>query len=220
MKSPFIFLALFIACAVLITSCSKNSDTPPEEIILEEPISFPHVMFAGPEKQGAARIFANGQEIHDSAYAKSFVSEAALFYFENSSPPRKIQFDSKDTLSIYYTADPAKYGIHKDDSSDLLYNRYPMGDIYEKDSNLVDFFVNPSTGMYHEVLTGHGDYKEFKISLFAYQLKNYRVDAYGEVRLSRAKMGWKISDFKESYISTLGSLDTFAIQEYEIVFKK
>jgi hypothetical protein len=78
-------LLLLIVAAFITTGCSKNADpVPPEEETVEnDTITFPHVM-AVSTKKGLARIFTNGKEIFDSAYAGVFVAEAALYYFENA----------------------------------------------------------------------------------------------------------------------------------------
>ena len=164
------FSPLVLALLLTVSSCSKNSDAPPEEVISEDTaISYPYVMLARSERKGAARIFSNGQEIPDPAYAASFVASADLFYFQNSSPPRKIQLESADTIGIFYNEEPAKYGIHKDDTTLYLHDRYPMGPITVDDTVMVAYTINAQTGMAHPVLTAYGDHREIRIPVFAYR---------------------------------------------------
>jgi hypothetical protein len=216
-------LLLLIVAAVIVPGCSKNADSvpPAEETVDIDTISFPHIMFAS-EKKGLARLFTNRGEIFDSVYAGAYVADAALRYFENAQPPKKIQFESKDTLGVFFTDSPAKLGIHKEGNIDYLYDPYPMAVFSEEDTSMVAYTINPQTGFPHVVLTGYGDYKEYKIPVFAYVKSRYRIDYYDSTKtyLSVQKMSWKYNDFKESYINSLGPLDTLAIQEYELVYKK
>src|SRR6476620_9187301 len=131
MNSYAKLLLLSIMAAAFSPGCSKNADAipPQEQTVDEDTVTFPRILFAS-EKKGKARIFTNGKEIFDSAYASSYAAGTALYYFQNAEPPRKIQFDSKDTLGIYFTDYPAKYGIRKEGSIDYLYNRYPMGGVF------------------------------------------------------------------------------------------
>jgi hypothetical protein len=216
-------LLTLVVVAVISQGCSKNADPvpPDEETVDDDTITFPYIMF-GSEQKRSARIFSNGREILDSAHAGVFVAEAALNYFNNAQPPVKIQFESKDTLAIFFTDYPTKYGIRKEGNIDYLYNQYPMGILSKEDTSLVAYTINPQTGYAHEVLTGYGDYKEYIIPVFAYVRLRYNVDPYDSTKTyqSGGVMGWKYSVFKESYVQSLSPRDTFAIQEYEIVYKK
>jgi len=216
-------LLLWIIAGLITAGCSKNAGPlpPSEETVDNDTISFPHVMFVI-EKKGTARLFTNGREIFDSVYASVYVANAASFFFENAQPPKKIQFESKDTLGIFFGDSPETYGIHKEGDIDYLYDSYPMNPFAVEDTNMVAYTINPQTGFAHEVLTGYGDYKEFRIPIFAYVRARYVIDRYDSTKtyVSVRKMSWKYNDFKESYINTVGPMDTFAIQEYELVYKK
>ena len=80
--------------------------------------------------------------------------------------------------------------------------------------------IDTQTGMAHAILTAYGDYREIRIPVFAFRRQKYSVDAYGNVYPSVGSTSYRYSAFKESYVSTLGPRDTFAIQEYQMVFRK
>jgi hypothetical protein len=214
------FLLAIWTC--LLFSCSKNAGTlPPENSVEEDTVSYPVLMFLAPERKGLARLFSNGKEIQNPQYAASFVAEADLFYFKYSEPPRKIQFESKDSVGIFFTSQPAMFGIHKDDTTFLLQNRYPFAtpDDVGIDTGMIYYTVNPSSGFYHTTITAYGDLKEFRMPVFSYSRARYTVQPNGDTTISLVNTSFKFSAFKESYINTLGPLDTLGIQEYELVYR-
>ena len=214
---------LLLVAVVITAACSKHSDPPPpaEEPADEDTVTFPHIMFAS-EKKGKARLFTKDGEIFDSVYASVFVADAASFFFEYAEPPVKLQFESKDTQTIFYSGGQESYGIHKEGNIDFLYDSYPRSPISEEDTSMVAYTINPQTGFVHDMLTGYGDYKEYKIPIFSYLWAQYRPnhDDSTKSQLVVRKMSWKYNDFKETFFNTLEPLDTFAIQEYELVYKK
>jgi hypothetical protein len=222
MKFPnrHIFLVSLFACVLI--GCSKNGATlASEDNFDEDTVSYPLLMFLTPERKGLARLFSNGKEIQNLEYAKSFVADADLFYFYNSEPPRKIQFESKDTVGIFYSDEPALYGMHKEDTTFLLHSRYPFAspDNVTTDTSMFYYKINPETEFYHHTITAYGDLKEFRIPIFSFKHARYYPQQNDDTTPGVTKTSFRFSAFKESHIQTLGPLDTLGIQEYELVYR-
>lgn len=218
---PIQSIAIFSLFIFGIISCSKTGDdsvleeNPPEETA--DTLAYPNSMrLIRVWPKGTSRIYSNGHEIKDSIYAMTFVYDAVTFFDEQFKPPSKLEVLSRDTLQLRFADYPIKFGIHPAGGVYKLHDQYPYPEEYLEDSLMVETAVDARPGKFHSVLTGYGDDKEFKIPVFAFRITH---DLEGGTGL-RERKSMQMSQFKESYVSTLTSRDTFAIQEYEMVFQK
>lgn len=230
-----VHLPILIAATALwlfSLSCEKNVDAqPPEEIIVEEDtLSFPDTLsLRRVWPKGTSRIFANGKEINDSMYAKRFIYDAIVFHDEKYAPARKLQILSADSVRYMFTPDLftpeyITYGIHNVKDGYEFRAPYKIQEDYlQKDSGLIYYYHDAASGQYRYVHRASGNNKELKISAFVMKYSRYKTVTEGGEQVVKhyyTRMTTQNSAFKESFIQTLGPLDTLAIQEYDVTYVK
>lgn len=202
-------------------SCTKNAGTVPEEVkqkdTLESRLAFPDTMrLIRVWPKGISRIFSNKKEIKDSVYARNYMYDAIIVHEDHFKPFSKLYVISKDTLGLLIQNEMFTYGIHKAGDVYKLHSRYPYPEDRLNDTAMVEVVPFGTPGKFRPVLTGYGNNKEFKIALFAFRHFRY----LNETRTnSHQRMSTSTSIFKEDFVNTLTDRDTFALQEYEMVFK-
>jgi hypothetical protein len=222
---------------MLAYSCTKsvnedpqiiNEPEQPEQPVDEDTTTYPYNMrINGVWPKGPARIFSNGKEIQDSIYALNFVLDVIrdhIMQGERYKPAWTLTFLSKDTVRFNYDQQPVHYGIHKEGDFFKLHSEYPVHADYVKDTALYELAPDKREGMFHTVFTTSSEGKNYNLHVFVCKLRQYVPynDPYigDTIRLKMETSAMVHTKFKESFVSTLTSLDTFAIQEYNVAYRR
>lgn len=146
----------------------------------------------------------------------TFMYDAITIHEDHFKPPSKLYVLSKDTIGLLIENQFFAHGIHRSGSLYKLHSVYPYPEDRLKDTAMIEVVPFGTPGKFRPVMTGYGDNKEFKIALFTYRHFRYLDDTRTN---SHQVMSTRTSIFREEFVNTLTDRDTFALQEYEMVFR-